>query len=183
MEGQSSPLVVVLGGINMDLVTYAPNFPQAGETVVGSSFLTYPGGKGANQAVAVARMEARAAMVGRVGTDIFGPQLVDLLRDSGVDAHGVRYASGVSSGIAVINVDQTAQNRIIQVLGANAECGEAEAARVIELLPQAGALMLQTGGIPGIIPQRSSRGILPGENRHSGPGPHPAPPPGVLPLL
>ena len=143
MEGQSSPLVVVLGGINMDLVTYAPNFPQAGETVVGSSFLTYPGGKGANQAVAVARMEARAAMVGRVGTDIFGPQLVDLLRDSGVDAHGVRYASGVSSGIAVINVDQTAQNRIIQVLGANAECGEAEAARVIELLPQAGALMLQ----------------------------------------
>ncbi len=68
----ASNSIVVLGGINMDLVTVAPRFPAAGETVVGSRFLTYAGGKGANQAVAAARMGARAAMVGRVGDDILG---------------------------------------------------------------------------------------------------------------
>ena len=61
----------------MDLVTFSPRFPRPGETVVGSRFLTYAGGKGANQAVAAARMGARAAMVGRVGGDIFGPQLLE----------------------------------------------------------------------------------------------------------
>ena len=71
-----TPGVVVLGGINMDLVAIAPRFPQAGETVVGSRFMTYPGGKGANQAVAAARMGARTAMVGRVGDDMFGPQQI-----------------------------------------------------------------------------------------------------------
>ena len=77
--------VVVLGGINMDLVTVAERSPDAGETVVGNRFLTYPGGKGANQAVAAARMEAKTAMVGRVGDDIFGPQLIESLTASGVD--------------------------------------------------------------------------------------------------
>ena len=63
--------VVVLGGINMDLVTISARFPLPGETIVGSRFLTYPGGKGANQAVAAARMGAATAMVGRVGDDVF----------------------------------------------------------------------------------------------------------------
>ena len=143
MEQEDRPLIVVLGGINMDLVTYTPRFPQPGETVVGSRFLTYPGGKGANQAVAAARMGARVAMVGRVGDDVFGPQLLADLEGSGVDASGVSCAPETSSGIAVIGVDQTAQNQIVQVLGANATCGDAEASRVMELLPAATALMLQ----------------------------------------
>ena len=86
MTQPDAPPIVVLGGINMDLVTIAPRFPEAGETVVGSSFLTYPGGKGANQAVAVARLGGRAIMVGRVGNDIFGAQLVEALTRSGVDS-------------------------------------------------------------------------------------------------
>jgi ribokinase len=143
MEQGNGPSVVVLGGINMDLVTFTPHFPEAGETVVGSSFLTYPGGKGANQAVAAARMGARVSMVGRVGTDVFGSQLMDALKASGVEVSGVGFAARVSSGIAVINVDETAQNRIIQVLGANGVCGEAEAYQVVQLLPGAAALMLQ----------------------------------------
>ena len=84
-QGNNATGVVVLGGINMDLVTVSERFPQPGETVVGSRFLTYPGGKGANQAVAAARMGAPTAMVGRVGDDVFGPQLIDTLAASGIN--------------------------------------------------------------------------------------------------
>jgi ribokinase len=135
--------VVVLGGINMDLVTVAPRFPEPGETVVGTRFLTYPGGKGANQAVAAARLGARTAMVGRVGSDVFGQQLTGSLAADGIDVEGVAIAPGTNSGIAVINIDESAQNRIIQVLGANTTCGEAEAGRVRRALAQASTLLLQ----------------------------------------
>ena len=121
----------MLGGINMALVAIAPRFPQAGETVVGSRFMTYPGGKGANQAVAAARMGARTAMVGRVGDDMFGPQLREAM------------APGASSGIAIIEIDGSAQNRIIQVLGANETCGEPEAQRVALAMGRASTLLLQ----------------------------------------
>lgn len=135
--------VVVLGGINMDLVTYSNRFPGAGETIAGERFLTYPGGKGANQAVAAARMGARTVMVGRVGGDIFGPQLVDGLRTEGIDVSWVTVASGESSGIASISIDRTGQNRIIQVLGANSTCGSEQASAVASALLGANTLMLQ----------------------------------------
>ena len=80
----SRPLTLSLGGINMDLVTFADRLPANGETVVGSRFVTYAGGKGANQAVAVARMGGRSAMVGRVGDDMFVPQLIEFLQSDGV---------------------------------------------------------------------------------------------------
>ena len=127
----------------MDLVTFAPRFPRPGETVVGNSFLTYAGGKGANQAVAVSRMGARSAMVGRVGEDIFGPQLLDGLTTAGVDITGVGINPNEMSGIAVIGIDETAQNCITQILGANDTCGPAEAAEVKHRLPSAAALLLQ----------------------------------------
>ena len=133
----------MLGGINMDLVTMSPRFPQPGETVVGSRFLTYPGGKGANQAVAAARMGAATAMVGRVGDDVFGPQLIDTLTASGINVDGVAVAQGTTSGIAVINIDESAQNQIIQILGANNTCGDAEAGRVRQALVHASTLLLQ----------------------------------------
>ena len=127
----------------MDLVTFAPRFPRPGETVVGNSFLTYTGGKGANQAVAVSRMGARSAMVGRVGGDIFGPQLLDGLATAGVDITGVGINPNEMSGIAVIGIDETAQNCITQILGANDNCGPTEAAEVKHRLPSAAALLLQ----------------------------------------
>jgi ribokinase len=142
MTQGKGPSILVLGGINMDLVTVTPRFPGPGETVVGSRFLTYPGGKGANQAVAAARMGGQVFMVGRVGTDVFGAQLVDSLTESGVDCSGVGYSAS-SSGIAVINIDDSAQNRIIQVLGANDSCGEAEAYMVSQLLPHVSTVLLQ----------------------------------------
>lgn len=127
----------------MDLVAIAPRFPEAGETVVGSNFLTYPGGKGANQAVACAMMGVDTRMVGRVGDDIFGPQLLAALTSRGVDVSRVRTSPGTSSGIAVIEIDASAQNRIVQVLGANDTCGPEEAGAVSEALDGAGALLLQ----------------------------------------
>ena len=142
-DSSGRPLVISLGGINMDLVTFADRLPADGETVVGSRFVTYAGGKGANQAVAVARMGARSAMVGRVGDDMFGPQLIELLRSAGVETGAVGVSEGVSSGIAVISVGEGGQNRIVQVLGANDTCGEEEFDAIAGLLPEASALLLQ----------------------------------------
>lgn len=127
----------------MDLVTFSPRFPRPGETVVGSRFLTYAGGKGANQAVAAARMGARSVMVGRVGRDMFGPQLLEGLRAAGVDISSITVNADESSGIAVISVDETAQNCITQVLGANDTCGPEQGAAVERELAGAAALLLQ----------------------------------------
>ena len=127
----------------MGLVAVAPRFPEDGETVVGTRFLTYTGGKGANQAVAAARMGAATAMVGRVGDDVFGPQLLQTLSASGINVDGVAVAQDTTSGIAVINIDESAQNQIIQILGANDTCGGAEAAQVRQALAHATTLLLQ----------------------------------------
>ena len=143
MSDSDTPGIVVLGGINMDLVTYSARFPEVGETVAGERFLTYAGGKGANQAVAAARMGGRTAMVGCVGDDIFGPQLLDGLSAAGVEVSRIAVASGETSGIAVISIDGTGQNRIVQVLGANTTCGAAQADATVAALADADALMLQ----------------------------------------
>lgn len=143
VDEQQPPKIVVLGGINIDLVAMTPRFPAAGETVVGRQFLTYGGGKGANQAVAAGRMGAQVSMVGRVGDDIFAPQALKALVDSGVDVSTVGITPNTSTGIAVISIDDSAQNQIIQVLGANSTCGEEEEARVTSLLDGASALLLQ----------------------------------------
>ena len=127
----------------MDLVSFSPRFPRPGETVVGSRFVTYAGGKGANQAVAAARMGARSVLVGRVGGDMFGPQLLEGLAAAGVETSGITVNSDVSSGIAVIGVDETAQNCITQILGANDTCGPEQAEAVKRELPGAAALLLQ----------------------------------------
>lgn len=143
LDRADRPLILTLGGINMDLVTFSERLPADGETVVGERFVTYPGGKGANQAVAAARMGVRSAMAGRVGDDMFGPQLTDLLHAAGVETGAVGVSSGINSGIAVISVGEGGQNRIVQVLGANDTCGDAEYDAVAALLPQASVLMLQ----------------------------------------
>lgn len=127
----------------MDLVTLTSRFPAAGETVVGNRFLTYGGGKGANQAVAAGRMGGNVVMVGRVGDDVFASQALSTLVDSGVDVSQVGVEEDTSTGLAIISIDAAAQNQIIQVLGANDTCGEEEAAKVTSLLDRASTLLLQ----------------------------------------
>ncbi|MGY2292851.1 ribokinase [Pseudomonas sp. SDO528_S397] len=112
--------VVVVGSLNMDLVTRASRLPRAGETLIGQSFSTVPGGKGANQAVASARLGAQVAMVGCVGTDAYGAQLRDALVEEGIDCQAVSRVDG-SSGVALIVVDDSSQNAIVIVAGGNGE--------------------------------------------------------------
>ena len=102
----------------MDLVTRAPRLPRGGETLIGESFCTIPGGKGANQAVAAARLGAKVSMVGCVGSDAYGQQLRGALLAEGIDCQSVSVVAG-SSGVALIVVDDNSQNAIVIVAGAN----------------------------------------------------------------
>ena len=111
--------VVVVGSANMDLVVRTPALPRPGETVLGGDFVTVPGGKGANQAVAVARAGAECVFIGAVGDDEFGERLRAGLADAGVDVSRVRRVPG-PSGVALIAVDAAGENSIVVAPGANA---------------------------------------------------------------
>lgn len=104
----------------MDLVAHAPRHPQAGETILGGDFATFPGGKGANQAVAAARLGASVRMIGRVGADSFGEALLQTLARDGVDTTRVRRDPESPTGVALIVVDANGQNTIVVAGGANA---------------------------------------------------------------
>jgi len=134
--------VVVFGSINMDLVARAPRLPAPGETVPGHTFFTAPGGKGANQAVACARLGAPTRMVGRVGDDALGVELRAALRAAGVDEREVVSTAG-PSGVALIAVDDGARNTIIVVPGANGAIGSSDVARLEVALRGAQVLLLQ----------------------------------------
>lgn len=135
--------VVVVGSLNMDLVTQAERLPQAGETLAGEAFFTAPGGKGANQAVAAARLGARVAMVGCVGQDAYGEQLRQALLDEGIDCQAVDTVAGVSSGVALIVVDASSQNAIVIVAGGNGQLSPASVERVDALLQRADVIVCQ----------------------------------------
>ncbi|MDR8364087.1 ribokinase [Pseudomonas sp. JL3] len=110
--------VVVIGSLNMDLVTRAPRLPRGGETLIGQSFATVSGGKGANQAVAAARLGAQVSMVGCVGSDAYGEALREALLAEQIDCQAVSTVED-SSGVALIVVDDNSQNAIVIVAGAN----------------------------------------------------------------
>lgn len=111
-------LVTVVGSFNMDLVVHGAPLPRPGETVVGGTFATHPGGKGANQAVAAAALGARVAFVGCVGDDAFGAVARDVLRARGVDIRGLRTVDR-PTGVAIIAVDAEGRNQISVASGAN----------------------------------------------------------------
>lgn len=116
----SGPIVVV-GSINMDLVVRTPRHPEPGETILGSSFQTFPGGKGANQAVSAARLGGRVKMIGRVGSDAFGDSLLATLQKDHVDTTYIRRSPDIASGVALITVNEQGQNTIVVVPGANSQ--------------------------------------------------------------
>jgi ribokinase len=137
----SKPIVVV-GSINFDLVVGADRLPLAGETITGNNFATFHGGKGANQAVAAAKLGYPVAMVGCVGHDNFGPQLRHGLENAGVD---VSHVSTVpeSSGIALITTGKRGENSIVVVPAANARLTPAALEKAASLLERAGIILAQ----------------------------------------
>jgi ribokinase len=123
------PKVTVLGSLNMDISVTVPLLPAPGATVLGSAAQFTPGGKGANQAVAAARLGADVRMVGCVGDDDFGRQLLAALRTEGIDADAVRTVASVPSGLAMIAVDEAGENLIIVAPGANHQVGPDDVAK------------------------------------------------------
>jgi len=111
--------ICVIGSINMDLTAFVDRFPSPGETITGNRFGNYPGGKGANQAVAVARLGGDVTMVGKIGDDIYGKEYLKVFKDNQVKSEGVAIQNVVPTGIAVIEVDSSGENHIIIIPGAN----------------------------------------------------------------
>lgn len=139
----SQKAIVVVGSLNMDLVVRAPRQPLPGETILGGPFQTIPGGKGANQAVAIARLGHPVVMVGRVGADPFGQALRDNLAAAGVDIGLVRRDEQAASGVALIVVDDAGQNSIVVASGANMRLEESDVEEAEGAIASAAALVLQ----------------------------------------
>ncbi len=135
--------IVVFGSLNMDLVTRVSRLPLPGETLMGTEFFTTPGGKGANQAVAAAKLGVATALVGRVGDDDWGRSLTAGLNTYGVETSGVTVDDKIHSGVAIITVAATGENQIIGVYGANDRLDASDVDRLVPLLPEAEVLLLQ----------------------------------------
>jgi ribokinase len=134
--------IVVVGSINLDLVVGADHIPQVGETIIGNSYDTFCGGKGANQAVAVAKLGYPLAMVGNVGNDGFGTQLRNGLEDAGVDTTYVNTVEG-ASGVALITTGRGGENNIVVVPGANGHLTPKQIEKAATILEYAGFLLTQ----------------------------------------
>lgn len=135
--------ITVVGSLNLDLVVRSPRIPQPGETIIGHALHMLPGGKGANQAVAAARLGAQVAMVGRVGKDAFSQPLLANLDANRVDHTWVVADAEASTGVAMIEVDDAGQNSIVVVSGANARLTPADVDASESAIAGAQALLLQ----------------------------------------
>ncbi len=135
--------VVVVGSTHMDFTIYVDHLPKTGETVIGEKFLMSPGGKGANQAVAVARLGAKSYLVSRVGTDYIGEQLIQNLIRNGVDTTYVTRDPTTYTGIALIMVDRDGRNIIAVAPGTDLKVSKEDIDRAEEIIKRASIMLLQ----------------------------------------
>lgn len=138
----SIPSIVVVGSCNLDVVVPVDHLPGPGETVRGADRLEFPGGKGANQAVAAARMGSSVAMVGAVGDDPAGRRLILSLLDAGIDVGGLEVLAGVPTGMALIAVDGAGENQIVLSIGANGRV-DADTVAEADVVARAPVVMTQ----------------------------------------
>jgi len=143
LHGENVMDIAVIGSNMVDLITYTNSMPKAGETLEAPDFALGCGGKGANQAVAAAKLGASVMMVSKVGEDLFADNTVKNLQRSGVDAQHVTVAAGTSSGVAPIFVDDQSQNRILIIKGANAHLSPADIDAAAEDLKRCRLMVLQ----------------------------------------
>lgn len=134
--------ICVIGSLNMDLVVNVDTMPKPGQTIIGSNFKEVPGGKGANQAVAMARLNGNVSMIGKVGEDGFGQTLINSLKNDKVDTTYIQTAKG-ATGVALITVDKNAQNSIVVSPGANFEVKEDDIDNNIEAIKNSDIVVLQ----------------------------------------
>jgi ribokinase len=142
-EEDGAGSVVVVGSLNLDMVVPVPHHARPGETVLGGDHRSIPGGKGANQAVAAARLGRSVAMVGRVGDDDSGRALRAALDSEGVDVTHTRVTPAAPSGIAMISVDPSGENAIVVSPGANARLTPADVEEAGDVIEQAGVVLCQ----------------------------------------
>ncbi|HEV2355765.1 MAG TPA: ribokinase [Puia sp.] len=135
--------IVVVGSSNTDMVVRAARLPAPGETVLGGEFLMAAGGKGANQAVAAARLGADVCLIAKVGDDIFGRQAIDLFSREGIETGSIVVDAGTPSGVALINVDANGENCIVVAPGANARLMPADVAAAADKIRNAGLILMQ----------------------------------------
>ena len=136
-------MITVVGSLNMDLFIDVAQLPASGETVVGKNFRRSPGGKGANQASAIARLGYPAAMLGAVGCDMFGEELIETLRKQGVGVDAIAHRDGVASGTALIVLDAAGQNQIVIAAGANGTLTAGDIGGCAALIRRSRALIAQ----------------------------------------
>ena len=132
----------IIGSLNMDLVVNVDTMPKPGQTIIGSNFKEVPGGKGANQAVAMARLNGNVSMIGKVGEDGFGQTLINSLKNDKVDTTYIQTSKG-ATGVALITVDKNAQNSIVVSPGANFEVKEDDIDNNIEAIKNSDIVVLQ----------------------------------------
>jgi len=135
--------ILVIGSINMDVVLRTGRFPAPGETVLGTDLSLIPGGKGANQAVAIARLGGDSSLLGCVGADSWGEELTAKLGENGVDTANVLTDDSLPTGNATIIVDDEGENRIVLIAGANDSLRPGHVDRALELEPGWDAILLQ----------------------------------------
>jgi ribokinase len=140
---RSRPQIVIVGSANTDMVVKTPRIPGPGETVIGGDFLMAAGGKGANQAVAAARLGARVTLVARLGTDMFGDQAIAGYQHEGIDTTYIVRDADHPSGIALISVDAQGENSIAVASGANAHLTPLDVDRASQAIGEAHVLLVQ----------------------------------------
>jgi len=145
------PKLTVVGSLNMDLIVRAPRIPAPGETIIGHGFHTAAGGKGANQAIAAARLGAQVSMVGRVGDDTYGQAQLSNLAADGVDTAFVTVDPQAHTGVALITVDDAGQNSIVVSSGANWQVNSADVDAAEAAIAGADMLLLQLETRPEVV--------------------------------
>jgi ribokinase len=138
-----SKKIIVVGSSNMDMVVKTDHIPVPGETVLSGSFFMNPGGKGANQAVTVARLGGNISFVSKLGNDVFGKQFSQLFNDEGIDTSFILADDEFPSGVALITVDQAGENSIVVASGANAYLNSTDIEPALDQIAQADIMLVQ----------------------------------------
>ena len=139
----NSTKIVVVGSTNMDMVVKTTHIPVPGETVLAGSFFMNPGGKGANQAVTVARLGGEVIFISKVGNDVFGKQSSQLFDEEGINTFHILSDDELPSGVALITVDQSGENSIVVASGANANLNPSDIEDALDKIAAAGILLMQ----------------------------------------